>query len=58
MAKSKTPDAIQTKRAGLPQHCPACWFGVPQRSAESGAVTRLTCLNCGWSERYRVTDAV
>jgi hypothetical protein len=55
MSKPKPPQAIVTASAGLPRHCPSCWFGVPTRTSESGGVTRLTC-SCGWTERYLVVD--
>ena len=54
MAKqSKPPDAIQTTAAKLPRRCPACIQSVVA-TGESGAVTRLTCVSCSWTERYRV----
>ncbi len=58
MRKPKSPDAILTKQAALPQRCPACWGSIPVSVHESGGVTRLTCLACKWTERYRVTDSV
>ena len=58
MAKqSKPPDAIQTTAAKLPRRCPAC-RGEVIATGESGAVTRLTCTACNWTERYRVVDRV
>lgn len=48
----KTADPIVTRE--LPAHCPACWFGAVTPKSESGAVTRLTCDDCAWSERYLV----
>lgn len=56
MAKQQGP--IQTTTAKLPKRCPALWDSVPTRTSESGGVTRLTCAECGWSERYLVVDRV
>lgn len=59
MAKRPPRDnVILTTAANLPRRCPALWDAVPTRTSESGGVTRLTCPVCGWTERYRVTDAV
>lgn len=54
---SKTaPGPIVTTAAGVPRKCPACWQTVPTRTSESGGVTRLTCPNCQWSERYLILE--
>lgn len=55
--KPKPPDAITTTAAKLPRRCPACIQSVTT-TRESGAVTRLTCSACAWTERYRVVDAI
>jgi ribosomal protein S27AE len=51
--KPKPPDAIETTQAKLPTRCPACIQAVTT-TRESGAVTRLTCGSCQWTERYKV----
>ena len=56
MAKKLQSQPIDTR--ALPQRCPACWFGALTRTSESGAVTRLTCADCAWSERYLVVERV
>ena len=56
MAKKSAPDAIQTR--ALPAHCPACLFGALTRLSESGGVTRVTCQDCAWSERYLILERV
>lgn len=55
-SKPKTPQAIVTTAAKTPRRCPACWQTVPTRTSESGGVTRLTCPNCQWSERYLILE--
>jgi hypothetical protein len=58
MSKRKpSQDAIDTTAEKLPRRCPACIQTVTT-TRESGAVTRLTCTACQWTERYRVVDAV
>lgn len=56
MAKPQGP--ILTTAAMLPRRCPALWDSVPTRTSESGGVTRLTCVVCGWTEAYLVLERV
>lgn len=53
-----TQGPIATTAAKLPRRCPALWDSVPVRTSESGGVTRLTCPECKWTERYIITDRV
>ena len=53
--KPKSPDAITTRV--LPRICPACAYDAPIPTRESGGVTRVTCPQCMWSERYLVVPS-
>lgn len=55
---AKLAEPIITTPEQIPRRCPALWDSVPIRTSESGGVTRLTCMACGWTERYVVVARV
>jgi RNase P subunit RPR2 len=54
--QQKPGDPIPTNR--LPLRCPACARKEPTNALTSGEVIRLTCLGCGWTERYQIRSEV